>query len=132
MKVRIEAQRALNGTVRCELVITGPHDAEVRLPARFTAPDDEGVIELLADGAPFEVEVDAPLLQSVSVDAGHVVDVRGAGEAGLDDEPDAHRDTLLGQQFAGLSEDSGDAVRREMDRREAAGLPAVPEMSWED
>ncbi|MEU3507646.1 hypothetical protein ABZ733_06920 [Streptomyces longwoodensis] len=49
-----------------------------------------------------------------------------------DEEPDAHRDTLLGQHFAGLSEESADAVRREMARREAAGLPAVPEMSWED
>ncbi|MEU0522749.1 hypothetical protein [Streptomyces niveus] len=48
-----------------------------------------------------------------------------------DDEPDAHRDTLLGQSAPGLSEESADAVRREMDRREAAGLPAVPE-SWDD
>ncbi|WP_320784163.1 hypothetical protein [Streptomyces sp. CRN 30] len=49
-----------------------------------------------------------------------------------DEEPDAERDTLLGQRFAGLSEESADSVRREMARREAAGLPAVPEMSWED
>lgn len=53
-------------------------------------------------------------------------------DLGDDVEPDAHRDTLLGQQFAGLSEEAGDAVRREMDRRKAAGLPAVPEMHWED
>ncbi|MER7801222.1 hypothetical protein ABTX71_12915 [Streptomyces parvulus] len=50
----------------------------------------------------------------------------------LEEEPDAHRDTLLGQQFAGLSEESSDAVRREMARRKAAGLPEVPEMHWED
>ena len=80
MKVRIEAQRALDGAVRCELVITGAHDAEVHLPAKFTAPGDGGVLELLADGAPFEIEVDVPLLQSVSVDTGRLVDVRGAGQ----------------------------------------------------
>ncbi|MEU3683744.1 hypothetical protein AB0E99_22790 [Streptomyces sp. NPDC030592] len=50
----------------------------------------------------------------------------------LEEEPDAHRDTLLGQHFQGLSVESADAVRREMARREASGLPAVPEMSWED
>lgn len=77
MKVRIEAQLAPDGAVRCELVITGSHDAEVHVPARFTTPDDEGVLELLADGTPFVIEVDAPLLQSVSVDAGRLVDVRG-------------------------------------------------------
>lgn len=48
------------------------------------------------------------------------------------EEPDAHRDTLLGQQAPGLGVESADALRREMDRREAAGLPAVPEMHWED
>ncbi|TVL89800.1 hypothetical protein [Streptomyces sp. SAJ15] len=46
--------------------------------------------------------------------------------------PDAHRDTLLGQHAPGLDGGSADAVRREMERREAAGLPAVPEMDWED
>ncbi|MGQ5606187.1 hypothetical protein [Streptomyces sp. EKS3.2] len=49
-----------------------------------------------------------------------------------EDEPDAHRDTLLGRQFPGLSIEAADSVRREMARREAAGLPAVPEMSWDD
>jgi hypothetical protein len=49
-----------------------------------------------------------------------------------DHSPDAERDTLLGQTFPGLSEETADAVRSEMDRREAAGLPAVPEMPWED
>ncbi|MFF3190539.1 hypothetical protein [Streptomyces misionensis] len=79
MKVRIEAQLALNGTVRCELVITGPDGTEAHLPARFTEPDDEGVLALLAGGTPFDIEVDAPLLRSVSVDAGRLVDVRGTG-----------------------------------------------------
>lgn len=51
---------------------------------------------------------------------------------GDEQEPDAHRDTLLGQTAKGLSPESADAVRREMERREAAGLPAVPEMHWED
>lgn len=50
----------------------------------------------------------------------------------FDEEPDAHRDTLLGRHFPGLSVEAADSVRREMARREAAGLPAVPEMSWED
>lgn len=50
----------------------------------------------------------------------------------MDAEPDAYRDTLLGQHFGGLNEESADAVRREMQRREDAGLPAVPEMHWED
>ncbi|MGW2708679.1 hypothetical protein ACWC4J_06755 [Streptomyces sp. NPDC001356] len=77
MRVRIEAQLALDGTVRCELVITGPHDVEAHMPARFTEPDDEGVLTLLAGGAPFEIEVDVPLLRSVTVDAGRLVDVRG-------------------------------------------------------
>lgn len=49
-----------------------------------------------------------------------------------DEEPDAHRDTLLGQHAPGLAPEPGDAVLREMQRREAAGLPAVPEMGWED
>ncbi|MFF9269109.1 hypothetical protein [Streptomyces rochei] len=53
-------------------------------------------------------------------------------ELGLEEEPDAHRDTLLGRQFPGLSVEAADSVRREMARREAAGLPAVPEMSWDD
>jgi hypothetical protein len=68
MKVRIEAQQALNNSVRCELVITEPNGAEVRLPARFTVPDVEGVLAMLGDGAPFAVEVDAPLLQTITVD----------------------------------------------------------------
>lgn len=51
---------------------------------------------------------------------------------GDDVEPDAHRDTLLGQTFPGLSPKTSDLVRAEMARRQAAGLPAVPEMSWED
>lgn len=51
---------------------------------------------------------------------------------GDDIEPDAHRDTLLGRNAPGLSPESANSVRREMARREAAGLPAVPEMSWED
>ncbi|WP_424918887.1 hypothetical protein [Streptomyces sp. wa1064] len=52
----------------------------------------------------------------------------------LDDdaEPDAHADTLLGRSFPGLSAEAADSVRSEMARRTAAGLPAVPEMSWED
>lgn len=77
MQVRIEGQLALDGTIRCELVITGAHDSEVHVPARFTAPGDEAVLELLAGGAPFAVEIDAPLLQTVSVEAGQIVDVRG-------------------------------------------------------
>ncbi|MFJ2701867.1 hypothetical protein ACIO3R_01545 [Streptomyces sp. NPDC087428] len=51
---------------------------------------------------------------------------------GADEEPDAERDTLLGQTAPGLNPETADSVRREMDRREAAGLPAVPEMPWED
>ena len=76
MKVRIEGQLALDGSVRCELVITGPRDTELHLPAKFTAPD-ERVLELLAGGAPFEIEVDAPLLQKVTAETGGLVDVRG-------------------------------------------------------
>lgn len=76
MKVRIEAQR-VRGSMRCELVITGDRGAEVHVPAVFTASDDEGVLSVLADGDPFELEVDVPLLQSVSVDGGRLVDVRG-------------------------------------------------------
>ncbi|WP_326808165.1 hypothetical protein OHB04_22770 [Streptomyces sp. NBC_01775] len=49
-----------------------------------------------------------------------------------DDEPDAYRDTLLGVRVPGWDEKPSDIMRREMDRREAAGLPAVPEMHWED
>ncbi|MFJ5259102.1 hypothetical protein ACIQAC_01325 [Streptomyces sp. NPDC088387] len=49
-----------------------------------------------------------------------------------DQEPDAERDTLLGQHFPGMSEETASSVQAEMDRREAAGLPAVPEMPWED
>lgn len=77
MRVRIEAQLALDGAVRCELVITGPQGVEAHLPARVTAPDDEALLELLAGGAPFAIEVDASTLQSVTLDAGRVVDVRG-------------------------------------------------------
>ncbi|MGW0566093.1 hypothetical protein [Streptomyces tauricus] len=49
-----------------------------------------------------------------------------------DQEPDAERDTLLGRTAPGLDEKTANAVRNEMARREAAGLPAVPEMSWDD
>lgn len=52
----------------------------------------------------------------------------GQGE----DERDAHRDTPLGRTAPGLSPETAGAVRREMDGREAAGLPAVPEMHRED
>ncbi|MFH9761330.1 hypothetical protein ACH4MJ_04245 [Streptomyces anulatus] len=51
---------------------------------------------------------------------------------GDDHEPDAHADTLLGQTAPGLSAEAADSVRAEMARREAAGLPAVPDMSWDD
>ncbi|MFJ2183432.1 hypothetical protein ACIOJG_22705 [Streptomyces anulatus] len=51
---------------------------------------------------------------------------------GDDIEPDAHADTLLGQTAPGLSAEAADSVRSEMARREAAGLPAVPDMSWDD
>ncbi|WAL93980.1 hypothetical protein [Streptomyces sp. Je 1-369] len=44
----------------------------------------------------------------------------------LADDP-LHRPTV-----ASMSDETADAVRAEMDRREAAGLPAVPEMHWED
>lgn len=56
----------------------------------------------------------------------------GHDDLALDDEADAHRDTLLGVHMPGMDEKTSDSVRREMDRREAAGLPAVPEMHWED
>ncbi|MBD3549857.1 hypothetical protein [Streptomyces sp. JV180] len=49
-----------------------------------------------------------------------------------DHEPDAHADTLLGRPFPGLSPEAADSVRAEMARREAAGIPAVPDMSWDD
>ncbi|MEV6450934.1 hypothetical protein AB0M75_06465 [Streptomyces anulatus] len=49
-----------------------------------------------------------------------------------DHEPDAHVDTLLGRAAPGLSAEAADSVRSEMARREAAGLPAVPDMSWDD
>ncbi|MFJ1782588.1 hypothetical protein ACIOKA_38415 [Streptomyces anulatus] len=49
-----------------------------------------------------------------------------------DHESDAHVDTLLGQTAPGLSPEASDSVRAEMARREAAGLPAVPDMSWDD
>ncbi|MFF8485176.1 hypothetical protein [Streptomyces antibioticus] len=78
MKVRIEAQLALNGAVRCELVITGTHDAEVHLPARLTVPDNDGLTELLASGAPFQIEVDAPLLLSASVHTGRPAEARAS------------------------------------------------------
>lgn len=48
-----------------------------------------------------------------------------------DQEPDAHEDTLLGQSFPGLSEDDGNAIIDEIDRREAAGLPGVPGGDWD-
>ncbi|MEV7492198.1 hypothetical protein AB0O08_15765 [Streptomyces anulatus] len=51
---------------------------------------------------------------------------------GNDHDSDAHADTLLGQTAPGLSPEAADSVRAEMARREAAGLFAVPEMSWED
>ncbi|MFF3190538.1 hypothetical protein [Streptomyces misionensis] len=53
-------------------------------------------------------------------------------EPDSDQDPDAERDTLLGQHFPGLDEKSANAVRKEMARRKAAGLPEVPEMHWED
>lgn len=49
-----------------------------------------------------------------------------------DHEPGAHADTLLGRSAPGLSPEAADSVRSEMARREAAGLPAVPDMSWDD
>ncbi|WP_158715721.1 MULTISPECIES: hypothetical protein [Streptomyces] len=49
-----------------------------------------------------------------------------------DIDPDAHADTLLGRSASGLSPEAADSVRAEMARREAAGLPAVPDMSWDD
>ncbi|MEU2789029.1 hypothetical protein [Streptomyces sp. NPDC007100] len=39
---------------------------------------------------------------------------------------------LARHHMAGMSEATADAVRAEMDRRAAAGLPATPEMHWED
>ncbi|WP_228181332.1 hypothetical protein [Streptomyces anulatus] len=51
---------------------------------------------------------------------------------GDDVEPDAHADTLLGRSVSGLSPEAAGSVRAEMARREAAGLPAVPDMSWDD
>lgn len=51
---------------------------------------------------------------------------------GDDHEPDAHTDTLLGRTAPGLSPEAAGSVRAEMARREAAGLPAVPDMSWDD
>ncbi|MEV0441822.1 hypothetical protein AB0I84_05925 [Streptomyces spectabilis] len=42
------------------------------------------------------------------------------------DDP-LHRSTM-----AGTSEQTAKSVRAEMARRTAAGLPAVPEMHWED
>jgi hypothetical protein len=68
MKVRIEAQRRPDGTMRCELVFTGRHGAEVHVPAVLADPEDEAIIAGFADGALFALEVEAPLLQSVSVD----------------------------------------------------------------
>ncbi|MEV7654635.1 hypothetical protein AB0O39_10735 [Streptomyces anulatus] len=49
-----------------------------------------------------------------------------------DTDPDAHAETLLGRSALGLSPEAADSVRAEMTRREAAGLPAVPDMSWDD
>ncbi|BDH04887.1 hypothetical protein [Streptomyces seoulensis] len=78
MRVRIAAQHLGDGRMRCELIVTGPHDAEVHVPAVITCPTDDGVPSFLASGAAFEIEVDAPLLQSVSINAGHIVGVQGA------------------------------------------------------
>lgn len=56
-------------------------------------------------------------------------------------DPDFYTDQLAAETdddeptyrpMAGMSDETADAVRAEMDRREAAGLPAVPEMPWED
>lgn len=77
MKVRIEAQRAFNGSMRCELILIGAHGAEVHVPAVLADPEAHGVIEAIADGALFAVEVDAPLLETATVDAGRLVDARG-------------------------------------------------------
>lgn len=52
-----------------------------------------------------------------------------AAETEHDDPAD---DPLHRPRMAGPSEETANAVRTEMARREAAGLPAVPEMSWED
>ncbi|MFF9559284.1 hypothetical protein ACF1DY_26135 [Streptomyces albus] len=41
-------------------------------------------------------------------------------------------DPLQRSTMAGMSEAASESVRSEMARREAAGLPSVPEMHWED
>lgn len=46
------------------------------------------------------------------------------------DDPAA--DPLHRSQMSGMSEETSSSVAAEMARREAAGLSAVPEMSWED
>ncbi|MFF3643396.1 hypothetical protein [Streptomyces sp. NPDC002564] len=52
-----------------------------------------------------------------------------AAETEHDDPAD---DPLHRSAMSGMSEETAAAVQGEMARREAAGLPAVPEMHWED
>lgn len=77
MNVRIEAQRGVDGTVRCELILVGAHGAEVHLPATLAGPEADGIRDVLDSGALYAVEVDAPTLEKATIDAGRLVDVRG-------------------------------------------------------
>lgn len=89
MKLRIRAQRRLDGSIDCRLVITSSSGAEVTVPAVLDDTNDEAVLSMLDDGSPLTLDATAPLIEAVTVAAGRIVDVRGVEAAETSRAPGA-------------------------------------------